>query len=110
MQWGTGYFNSIVLNGAALDATQITAPANRIVSGQSRSTSDQPSYVVANGSAATVSIKGNTTNLVFDVNGSSVTCSTDINITSLTTAPSSNNTCLVNDADAADQESTRYWG
>jgi hypothetical protein len=108
--WGTGYFNSIVLNGAALDATQITAPANRIVSGQSRSTSDQPSYVVANGSAATVSIKGNTTNLVFDVNGSSVTCSTDINITSLTTAPSSNNTCLVNDADAADQESTRYWG
>ena len=108
--WGTGYFNSIVLGGDALDATQITAPANRIVSGSTRSSSNQPYFLKANGSAASVQITGNTTNLVVDVNGSSVTCSTDITISSLTTAPSSNNTCLVNMADAADQELTRYWG
>ena len=108
--WGTGYFNSIVLGGDALDATQITAPANRIVSGSTRSSSNQPYYLKANGSATSVQITGNTTNLVFDVNGSAVTCSTDITISSLTVAPSSNNTALLNMANASDQELTRYWG
>ncbi len=108
--WGTGYFNSIVLGGDALDTTQITSPPNRIVSGATRGTSNQPNYLTANGSAATLTINGNTTNLVFDVNGSAVTCSTQITVSSLSAAPSSNNTCLVNMAEAADQETTRYWG
>ena len=108
--WGTGYFNSIVLGGDALDASQITSPANRIVSGSTRPSSNQPFFLDPHGSAATVTITGNTTNLVFDVNGSSVTCSTDIAITGLTTAPGSNNTCLVNESAAADQEWTRYKG
>ena len=74
--WGTGYFNSIVLGGDALDATQITAPANRIVSGSTRSSSNQPYYLKANGSATSVQITGNTTNLVFDVNGSAYSSGT----------------------------------
>ena len=108
--WGTGYFNSINLAGAALDVSQITSPANRIVSGAVRSTSNQPAFLDPAGSGLSVQILGNTTNLVFDVNGTSATCSTDITISSLTAAPSSNNTCLLNDGDAADQESTRTWG
>ena len=108
--WGTGYFNSIVLGGDALDASQITAPANRIVSGATRASSNQPNFITANGSALSLTINGNVTNLVYDINGSAATCSTQITVSSLTAAPSSNNTCLVNMGDAADQESTRYWG
>ena len=108
--WGSGYFNSIVLNGDALDPSQITSPANRITSGATRSSSNQPNFITANGSAATCVVNGNTTNLVFDINGAAVTCSTDITISSLTVAPSSNNTCLVNEPNAGDTEATRYWG
>ena len=108
--WGTIYSNALVVDGSALDTSQITSPANRIVSGSSRSSSNQPYFLKANGSAASVQITGNTTNLIVDINGSAVTCSTDITISSLTTAPSSNNTCLVNMSDASDQELTRYWG
>ena len=42
--WGTGYFNAINLAGSALDVSQITSPANRIVSGAVRSTSNQPAF------------------------------------------------------------------
>ena len=108
--WGTGYFNSIVLGGSAIDTSQMTAPANRIVSGATRSSSNQPNYLTANGSALSLIINGDPTDLVFDVNGVAVTCNTDITVASLTAAPSTNNTCLVNMADAADQELTRYWG
>ena len=108
--FGTIYSNALIVNGAALDTSQITSPSNRIVSGSTRSSSNQPYFLKANGSAASVQITGNTTNLVFDVNGSAVTCSTDITISSLSAAPSSNNTALVNMSDAADQELTRYWG
>ena len=108
--WGTIYSNALVVDGSALDTSQITSPANRIVSGSTRSSSNQPYFLKANGSAASVQITGATTNLIVDVNGSAVTCSTDITISSLTTAPSSNNTCLVNMSDASDQELTRYWG
>jgi len=108
--WGSGYFNSLIIGGSALDTSQITSPANRIVSGATRTSSNQPNYLTANGSALSLTIDGATTNLVFDVNGAAVTCSTNITVSSLTAAPSTNNTALVNMSDAADQELTRYWG
>tara|TARA_Y100001963_G_scaffold122832_1_gene172410 strand:- start:1611 stop:3488 length:1878 start_codon:yes stop_codon:yes gene_type:complete len=108
--WGSGYFNSLIIDGSALDTSQITSPANRIVSGATRASSNQPHFLTANGSALSLTIDGATTNLVFDVNGAAVTCSTNITVSSLTAAPSSNNTCTVNMGTAADQESTRYWG
>jgi microcystin-dependent protein len=108
--WGTLYSDNIILDGSALDVSSLTSPANRIVSGKTRTTSNQPNFLVANGSAASLVIDGTPTNLVVDINGSTVTVNTDITVSGLTAAPSSNNTCAVNDADAADQESTRYWG
>ena len=108
--FGTIYSNALIVGGSALDTSQITSPSNRIVSGSTRSSSNQPYFLKANGSAASVQITGNTTNLVFDVNGTAVTCSTDITISSLSTAPSSNNTALLNMSEASDQELTRYWG
>jgi hypothetical protein len=110
LPWGTVYANSVVLNGASVDTSQITSPVNRLVSGKKRSTSNQPAFITPNGAALSFILAGATTNLVTDINGTTVTVSTDITKSSLTAAPSSNNTCLSNDADAADQEDTRLWG
>lgn len=112
LPFGTGYFNNITLNGSALDTSSITVPANRVISGQTRSTSDQPAFLKPAGAAggASFDVEGATTNLVLAIRSASVTVSTDITKGSLTTAPSTNNTALVDDADATDQESTRTWG
>lgn len=108
--WGTLRANSLVLNGAAVDTSQLTAPQNRIISGKTRSSSNQPAYIIPSGAAASLVIDASPTNLVLDINGTSVTISNDITKSSLTTAPSTQNTALVNDVDAADQYSTKTWG
>lgn len=110
LPWGTLYANNIVLNGSAIDVSQIVSPANMIVSGQTRTTSNQPAFIKPAGSSASFTIEAATTNLVLQINGSAYTLTSDKVKSSLTTAPSSNNTCLVNDTNAADQESTRTWG
>ena len=85
---------------------------NRIVSGRvvSSGTNEQPIFLVPNGAAATVSVKGSSTNFVFYVNGTEYTISSDVTLTNLTLAPSSNNTCLVDDGLAIDDEYTKYTG
>lgn len=86
--------------------------ANRLVSGRvvSAGTNDQPIFLVASGTATTATVKGSTTNFIYYVDGVEYTISTDVTLTGLTTAPSSNNTCLVNDAQAADDTYTKYTG
>lgn len=106
--WGVLRCSSIVLGGVSVSPT--TSPVNRVTSGKVRSTSNQPAFITPNGAAASFILAGSATNLVFDVNGTSVTVSTDITKSSLTVAASSNNTCLVDEATAADQEATRTWG
>jgi len=108
--WGTTYSTSLILNGSSVDPTQITAPVNRLVSGKTRATSNQPAFITPNGGAASAIVEGLATSLAYDVNGTIATLSADLTISSLSTAPSSNNTCLVNDSVAADQETTRTWG
>lgn len=108
--WGTVRSDAIIVNGSALDISQVAAPPSRVVSGATRSTSNQPAYLTPDGGAATLNILGGTTSLVYDVNGVAVTLSSDIQETGLTLAPSTNNTCLINDTDAADQDDTRLWG
>jgi hypothetical protein len=86
--------------------------ANRIVSGAVRSagTNEMPVFLKAAGTATTVSVQGSTTNFIYYVNGSEYTMSTNVTLTGLTAAPSSNNTCLVNDAQAADSAYTKHTG
>lgn len=108
--WGTLRANAIIVGGAALDTSQVSAPPFRVVSGKVRTTSNQPQYLTPAGAAASFTISAATTSLVYSVAGSSFTLSSDIVTGSLSLAPSSNNTALVNDTDAADQESTRTWG
>lgn len=85
---------------------------NRLVSGRviSAGTNNQPIFLVPNGAAKTVTLKGSTTNFVYYVNGVEYTVSTNVNLTGLTAAPSTNNTCLIDDAQAAGDEYTRTAG
>jgi hypothetical protein len=108
--WGSAYITNLILNGSAVDVSLLAAPQNRIVSGATRSSSNQPQFLTPNGAAASFTIDGLTTNLVLDVNGVVVTASTDITKSGLTVGPSTTATCLVADGDAADQESTKLWG
>lgn len=110
LPWGVARVGSLVINGSPIDTTQITSPQNRIISGKTRSASNQPAFIVPNGAAASFQLLGASVNLNFDVNGSTVAVTTDITKSSLTTAPASNNTCLVNDATAVTQNATRTWG
>lgn len=91
-------------------AVGTSVSVNRLISGRLRSSSDFPTFLVPSGVARTVTCKGASTNFLYYVNGTQYTISSDVTLTSLTAAPSSNNTCLVNDANASDQDWTKYQG
>jgi hypothetical protein len=108
--WGTLRCTGLVINGSSVDTSQITSESNRVISGKERSTSNQPAFITPNGAAASFILYASATNLLLNVNGTAVTVNTDITKSSLTTAPAANNTCLIDDVDAADQAATRTWG
>ncbi len=87
-------------------------PRSQLISGISRTTSEQPAFLVpagvGNGNSAT--IDATPTPLKYDIDGTTFTLSADIALSALTVAPAANNTALVNDTDAADGEATRTWG
>lgn len=85
---------------------------NRIVSGLVRSagTNEMPVFLKAAGTATTATVQGTSTNFIYYVNGVEYTISTNVSLTGLTAAPSSNNTCLINDAQAADDYYTKGMG
>jgi len=110
--WGTLRTNALIVAGSSVDVSQVSAPPFRVVSGKTRSTSNQPAFLtpIGSGNGLSFDIKAASTSLIYDVAGSAITLSADLTKSSITAAPSSNNTALVNDTDAADQESTRTWG
>lgn len=110
LPWGNVYADQMILNGTAVDPTQITIPANIVISGKTRSTSNQPAFIVPSGSGGSFTVDGTPTNLAMLINGTAASITTDVVKSGLTLAPSSNNTALVNDALAADQEDTKQWG
>jgi hypothetical protein len=95
--WGNLYATGLILDGDAVDVSQITSVANRVVSGATRTLSSYPDFLRADGSALEFDVLGATTDLSLSINGTAVTVNTDITVSSVTAAPSSNNTCLVND-------------
>lgn len=84
--------------------------ANRIISGAHSSNSSAPRFLIPNGSAATAILDGSPTSFVYSIDSTQYTISTDLTISGLATAPSSNNTCLVNDAGLTVQESSKWTG
>lgn len=108
--WGVGYFSSLFVDGGLVDLGNQDSPPYKIVSGKTRSISNQPAFLLPSGSGASATLQATSTPLVLEINGQAVTISADIAITGLTVAPSSNNTCLLNEPTAASQVSTRMWG
>jgi hypothetical protein len=98
LPWGNIYASGLILDEVAIDTSLISASPNRIVSGKTRTLSDMPDFLRADGAALEFDLLGLSTNLVVSINNSAVTVSTDITKTGFTAAPSSNNTCAVNDA------------
>lgn len=87
-----------------------TPPPNRIVSGKMRASSNQSAFLVANGSNANVQLKGAATPFLYRIAGTQYTISSDVTLTFGSFAPSSNNTCLVNDAALVGQTSSKVQG
>lgn len=108
--WGTLHANSLRINGTIFDPDFNVADDNSIVSGRTRSTSGQAAFLVPPSSGLTFTVSGATTELNYKVNGDAFVINTDISVTGVTAAPSTDNTCLVNDTTMADQDYTRTAG
>lgn len=108
--WGTIRAEAIIIDGTALDTSGVASQAYNVVSGKVRTTSNQPAFLTPNGAALSATIDATPTALQVTIAGVSYSVAADIALSSLTAAPSSNNTCLVNDTDAAGQDDTKHWG
>lgn len=111
---GTYWYDAPTLSMTELGSLLNSAtniPDNRIVSGRVRSATDSfPIFLVPDGTAATVSLKGATTNFRVYIDGALNTVTTDVTKTGMSLAPSTNNTCLVNDSTFTSQDETKYAG
>ena len=108
--WNIANITNLILNGSPVDPSLLTRPPNIVSSGLSRSNSDYPAFLDFDNITNAIEILGDAVNLNLLINGSAAIVGTDINTTGLTVAPSSNNTCLVNEPTFVDQESTKYAG
>ena len=99
--WGEGHFNSLVVNGEAIDFSTLSAENNRVISGETRSTSIAPYFIRVNARGSgnrTFRVEASRTNLVVSINGTEVTVSSDITSQNVTLAPTANNTCNINNS------------
>ena len=108
--WGNVHTDTLTVDGSVIDLSGIVSPANRIVSGKTRTTSGQPLFIDPDGTTNAFTLEGLATNLVLSIDSDTVTVSTDIDETGLTLAPSSNNTCTINDTTFNDQYNSKYYG
>jgi hypothetical protein len=107
----TNWYESPIASLAGLsNVTGTGLTDNRLVSGRTLTTSVQPAFLVPNGAARTVKVDGTPTPFIYYIDGIEYSILTDVTLTGLTAAPSSNNTCLINDANASGQYWTKYMG
>jgi hypothetical protein len=108
--WGNLYANGLVINGVAVDFASVTGIPNSIKSGQTRTTSEFPDFIRATGSSNSFTLLASAVNLVVDINTTETTFTQDLTETGLTLAPSTNNTCLLDEPTATGQYETSYLG
>lgn len=104
--WAGAHVNSLIINGTPFDPKAKINDKNQVISGATTASSIFPLYLqptLTNG----VKILGATTPLKLSIGGEAVTFSADSEITSLVLAPSTNNTCLVNNVDFSNQQFTK---
>jgi hypothetical protein len=102
--WGKAYINDLVYNGISVASDVFQSSRNRIVSGQTRTTSNQPDFIRASGTTNAFTIKASSSvPLKLVINDVEVEITSDIAVTGLTTAPGSNNTMQIVSANLNDQ-------
>jgi hypothetical protein len=100
LQWKNLYTKTIYIDGRPLTPEGIISNVNTITSGRIRPSpvnSYKSDFIQASGISNSAVILATITNLILNLNDETVTIESDINITSLAVAPSTNNTCQVND-------------
>ena len=102
----------LVVGQKKLEIGAISTPDNRVLSGAVRSTSDFPDFLrpAGTGGGLAFDLTAAATDLVLDINATKVVFTTDITTSGLTAAPSSNNTCLINDTTLAGADYTQTLG
>ena len=98
LPWGNIYGTGLILNGLAVDPSTITTLPNRVVSGRTRTLSSLGDFLRADGTTNAFTLLAASTELVLSINNTAVTYDSDQVKTSITLAPSTNNTCDINDA------------
>jgi len=108
--WDVVHACSLIIEGSLIDFGNLGGDPNAIISGQVRSTSAFPDFIRANGAAPSFTLEAATTNLVLNIDSLATIYVDDIVEAGLATAPTSQNTCQVNDSNLTGQESSKTQG
>jgi microcystin-dependent protein len=84
--------------------------STRIISGASTSSSSQPAFLDPAIASGGVTVLGASTNFVYTIDATTYTIDSDLLTSGLASGPTTNNTALINDALAADQDYTKNLG
>ncbi len=111
--WAELHATSIFVGGSLIDFDALGGggdSSNQISSGVTRADSSFPDFLRADGSTNAATLQASANDFAFTANSIGAIITTDISITGLTVAPSSNNTCLINDSGLSGQNWTKYKG
>ena len=111
-QWSNIRFSgNLVSSGETLDLGSLGTKQYSISDG-AKKTSGYPQFLATHTNSTSVLISTNTGSnpLSLIINNNELTISSDTSYTGMTTAPSSNNTCLINKAEYAGEELTKMVG
>lgn len=110
-QWLNGRFKKIFLDGDLLTPSEYTGKSHRINSGKIDS-NNYPDFLSPAGAAGGLSatLQATATALDMLINSTEVTVSSDTAFSSLTAAPSTNNTCLIDDTGLTGAASSKTLG
>ena len=111
LTWLNAYVQNLFVGGNQIDTSDLVKRADRIISGKATA-NGYPDFLEEAGAAAglTATLEATATDFVASINSTSVTVTSDTDFTGLTAAPSSNNTCQVDDGDLSDQAETKVLG
>jgi hypothetical protein len=87
-----------------------TTPENRVVSGATLSSSNQPAFLIPSGSTNEVTLDASPDELRVAINNTITTFSSDIVLTGLQQGPTANHTMTINDTTLAGGEETKVIG
>jgi len=111
--WDKLFINELFINNTLIDLGNLTGGVNGILSGRVRNivplTSKFPDFIRANGNDS-FTILAVATNLILKIGGGTSTYTTDIVEGSLTPAPTTNNTCQVNEPGLSGGQASKTLG